>query len=60
MLMLPYISKRKKDWLDKKANEYANEEICTINGNPKNATLIEPINLLNKLIFIVFILLQKI
>lgn len=39
-----YIKKEKKDWLDKKANEYANEEICTINGNPKNATLIEPIN----------------
>ena len=34
MLMLPYISKRKKDWLDKKANEYANEEICNNKWKP--------------------------
>ncbi len=39
-----YVKKEKKDWLDKKADEYADEDLCTKKGNPKNATLIEPIN----------------
>lgn len=39
-----YVKKEKKDWLNKKTDEYADEEICTKKGNPKNATLIEPIN----------------
>lgn len=38
------MSRKKKRLVGQKANEYANEEICTRNGNPKNATLIAPIN----------------
>lgn len=35
---------RKKDWLSKKADEYADEKYNTKTGKPKNTGLIEPIN----------------
>lgn len=39
-----YVRKEKKEWLSKKADEYADDEHNTKSGNPKNASLIEPIN----------------
>ena len=39
-----YIKNEKKDWLSKKADEYADEKYNTKTGKPKNTGLIEPIN----------------
>lgn len=42
-----YIKSEKKDWLNKKADEYADEKCNTKTGKPKNTGLIDPINAVN-------------